>query len=236
MGLLAQAGAAVAPAPQQGNGGGTAAVCFWSGCLPVQSGCLDSGTIEILVLCTGNICRSPVAEALLRQRLRRGGVIGRVQSAGLLQGGSPASEHSVTLLEARGLDLSAHRSQTLTAELLRRATLILGMAREHVREAVVLAPDVFPRTFTLKELVRRAERVGRREEDEPLEQWLMRVHGGRTSKDLMGVSAEDDVRDPIGQPRGAYVTMVTELDDLIGRLYWLAWGAAAGGSATEVAS
>ncbi len=188
------------------------------------------------MLCTGNICRSPVAEALLRQRLRRGGVIGRVQSAGLLQGGSPASEHSVDLLEARGLDLSAHRSQTMTPELLRSATMIVGMAREHVREAVVQAPDVFPRTFTLKELVRRAESVGAREAGEPLEEWLTRVHGGRASKDLMGVSTEDDVKDPIGLPRGAYVTMVNELDELTRRLYWLAWGAAEGERAVEVAS
>ena len=187
------------------------------------------------MLCTGNICRSPAAEALLRQRLRRGGVIARVQSAGLLNGGNPASEHSVDLLRERGLDLSTHRSQTLTPELLRGASLILGMAREHVREAVVMARDVFPRTFTLKELVRRAEDVGPRRSDESFEDWLRQVHGDRTPRDLMGASGADDVRDPIGQPRGAYVTMVSELDDLLGRFYWLAWGAAEG-RAAEVAS
>lgn len=169
----------------------------------------------------------------MRQRLRRGGVIARVQSAGLLQGGSPASGHSVDVLRERGLDLTAHRSQTMTPELLRAATLIVGMAREHVREAVVQAPDVFSHTFTLKELVRRADAAGPREAEEQLEQWLVRVHGGRTSRDLMSVSTEDDVRDPIGQPRGAYVTMVNELDGLIGRLYWLGWGAAEGLPATE---
>lgn len=180
------------------------------------------------MLCTGNICRSPAAEALLRQRLRRGGVIARVQSAGLLRGGSPASEHSVDLLRDRGLDLSSHRSQTVTPDLLRSASLIVGMAREHVREAVVQAPDVFSRTFTLKELVRRADEVGPRRAGESFEDWLRRVHGERTPRDLMGASTTDDVRDPIGMARGAYVTMVGELDDLLGRLYWLAWGAAEG--------
>lgn len=151
-------------------------------------------------------------------------MIARVQSAGLLSGGSPASEHSVDLLRDRGLDISGHRSQKLTPELLRGANLVVGMAREHVREAVVTAPDVFPRTFTLKELVRRAEAVGPRQEHETLDQWLAQVHGGRSPRDLMGVSQQDDVKDPIGLPRGAYVTMVTELDDLIERLVWLAWG------------
>lgn len=143
----------------------------------------------------------------------------------MLSGGSPASEHSVDLLQARGLDISEHRSQTLSPVLLRAANLVIGMAREHVREAVVQAPDVFPRTFTLKELVRRGEEVGPRDADEPFEQWLARVHAGRSSKDLMGVSVEDDVKDPIGLPRGAYVTMVSELDDLTSRLFWLGWGA-----------
>jgi protein-tyrosine phosphatase len=152
-------------------------------------------------------------------------VIARVQSAGLLQGGSPASEHSVDLLGKRGIDLSTHRSQPLSPELLGTADLIVGMAREHVREAVVMVPDTFSRTFTLKELVRRAEDAGPREADEPFDQWLMRVHRGRTSRDLMGVSREDDVKDPIGLPRGAYVTMVSELDDLTGRLVQLGWGA-----------
>lgn len=162
---------------------------------------------------------------LLRQRLRRGGVIASVQSAGLLEGGSPASDHSVDLLRERGLDLSAHRSQTMTPDLLRDATLILAMAREHVREAVVEAPDVFPRTFTLRELVRRGSDNGPRAPDEALRDWLMRLHQGRTTSDLMGASAEDDVKDPIGLPRGAYVTMVSELDDLVDRLFWLGWGA-----------
>jgi len=172
---------------------------------------------------------------LLRQRLRRGGVIARVQSAGLLHGGSPASAHSVDLLRERGLDLSGHRSQTLTADLLRGSSLVVGMAREHVREAVVMTPDAFPRTFTLKELVRRADEVGPRRAGEAFEDWLRRVHGHRSPRDLMGASSADDVRDPIGQPRGAYVTMVGELDDLIGRFFWLAWGAAEG-CETEVAS
>ena len=161
---------------------------------------------------------------MLRQRLRRAGVIARVQSAGLLKAGNRASEHSVDLLRERGLDLSGHRSQKMSSDLLRAASLILGMAREHVREAVVQASDVFPRTFTLKELVRRGDEIGPRQADEPFDQWLRRVHGARTARELMGHSTDDDVKDPIGLPRGAYVTMITELDDLLERLVWLAWG------------
>ena len=120
--------------------------------------------------------------------------------------------------------MSAHRSQSMTAELLGGADLILAMAREHVREAVVQVPAAWPRTFTLKELVRRGEQIGPRAPGEPLEQWLARAGSGRTTKDLMGSSREDDVADPIGQPRSAYERMVTELVDLVDRLVGLVWG------------
>ncbi len=82
------------------------------------------------------------------------------------------------------------------------------MAREHVREAVVLASAAFPKVFTLKELVRRGEAIGPRGADESLADWLARAHAGRTSADLMGNSDADDIADPIGMPRSAYQRMV----------------------------
>ncbi len=121
----------------------------------------------------------------------------------------------------------------MTAELLRGADLVVAMAREHVREAAVLAPDAWPKAFTLKELVRRGRQAGARRPGESLEAWLAKVHAGRTPRDLMGGSSEDDVPDPIGQPRHAYERMVEDLDVLIGDMIWLVWGEA---ERAEVAS
>ena len=145
-------------------------------------------------------------------------------SAGLLEAGNPASSHGVAVLSGLGIDMSAHRSQSMSAELLGRADLILAMAREHVREAVVAVPAIFPRTFTLKELVRRGRETGPRQPGEPLERWLARAHAGRSPRDLMGGSREDDVEDPIGRPRAAYESMVEELSGLLDELVWLVWG------------
>jgi protein-tyrosine phosphatase len=177
------------------------------------------------VLCTGNICRSPVAAALLAARTAQIGVDVRVSSAGVLESGRPASAHSVDILSGRGLDLSTHRSTTVTKELIRSADLIVTMAREHVRHAVVLVPEAWPRTFTLKNLVIRGEKVGPRRPEEEISDWLARVHAGRTRAGLLGSSLEDDVADPIGQARGAYNRMVGELDDLVERLVTLLWPA-----------
>ena len=167
-----------------------------------------------------------MAEVLLRHRLGELGVEARVASAGLLRPGQPASQHGVDILRGRGLDLTAHRSQGMTRELLRSSDLVLAMAREHVREAVVLDPSLWPRTFTLKELVRRGEGSGPRRAGEPLEDWLSRVGQGRRIGDLTGSSPDDDVADPYGGPRPAYERMVAEMDGLIDRLVALVFAEA----------
>lgn len=164
-----------------------------------------------------------MAEAFLRHRLDSLGVPARVRSAGLLESGNPAAPSGVEILAGRGLDMSAHRSTTMSADILRQADLAIGMARQHVREAVVIAREVWPRTFTLKELVRRGAAIGPRKEGEGLEAWLARAHMGRTPSSLMGASPDDDIDDPIGRPRAAYEHMVADIDELIDRLVALAW-------------
>jgi protein-tyrosine phosphatase len=167
-----------------------------------------------------------MAEVLLRQRLGGLGLDARVASAGLLRSGQPASDHGVDILRGRGLDMTTHRSRAMSRDLLSSADLILGMAREHVREAVVLDPALWPRTFTLKELVRRGEAVGPRGAHEPLADWLARVAYGRRISELTGSSPDDDVADPYGGPRTAYERMATELDGLIDRLVAVAFAGA----------
>lgn len=106
--------------------------------------------------------------------------------------------------------------------------MVLGMSREHVRYAVVAAPDAWPRAFTLKELVRRGEDAGPRMPGEPLAAWLARVHGGRERTALLGDSLLDDVADPMGGPPQAYTDTMALLDELVRRLAELCWGLTAG--------
>ncbi len=153
------------------------------------------------MLCTANVCRSPMAEVLLRHRLgERGREEATVSSAGFLTGGMPAADQAIEVMRRRGLSLEDHVSRQVDADLLAGADLVLGMARLHVREAVVLQPEAFPRTFTLKELVRRAEEAGTRPPATDPAEWLERLHAGREPSELLGDSRRDDVADPMGRP------------------------------------
>lgn len=168
-----------------------------------------------------------MAEALLRDRLAQRGVDGRVHSAGLRFRDEPASAEGVEVLAERGIDLSAHRSRIMDAGLVNGADLVIAMAKEHVIEAVLVAPDAWPRVFTLKELLRRAEAIAPRLPGEPLDDWVSRVNAGRERGDVLGLSGDDDVADPIGLDRKAYERTAAELTDLIDRLVDLAWPPAA---------
>jgi protein-tyrosine-phosphatase len=180
--------------------------------------------MEIIMVCTGNTCRSPMAAALLARRLDEAGVKANVSSAGLLSEGTPATDHGVSVMADRGLDTSGHRSRRLGPAIVTPADLVVGMARSHVREAASAAPGVWGRAFTLKEIVRRGEERGGRAPDEPLDVWLARLHAGRRLQDMIGEASADDVKDPIGGPRRAYEATAEELDDLTARLARLLGG------------
>lgn len=166
-----------------------------------------------------------MAEALLRRHLQHAGVEASVSSAGLHPGGQPAMGHGVAVMAERGLDLGAHRSRQLAADLVDGSDLVIAMAREHVREVAVLDPGAVRRTFTLKELVRAAEVQGPRRPDEDLAAWLDRLGAGRRRDDLLGVGHDPgyDIEDPVGRDRADYEVTAVELDHLLARLVELGW-------------
>lgn len=173
-------------------------------------------TFTILTVCTGNVCRSPVAELQLSAALRDiPGV--RVASAGtqaLVGRGVPPT----TLAVGReyGLDASEHRARQVTEDHIREADLILAMARDHRRAIVEAVPGAVRRTFTLRELARIANLAGGGELDQVDEDALpldtsssmraavARAAALRGSVGPVEDQRELDVLDPFGRSDDTY--------------------------------
>src|SRR5256885_14958298 len=105
----------------------------------------------ILFVCTGNVCRSPMAEGLFRHATP-GRSDYRVVSAGIgAVDGQPPSPHAVQALQELGMDISGHLSRMLTAELVQQADYIFGMTHSHVDAIILLYPYAAQKTFLLRE-------------------------------------------------------------------------------------
>lgn len=105
---------------------------------------------RILVVCTGNICRSPVGEFLLRSTLNAASRKAEVRSAGVgALVGDPAHDTAIAMMAPRGLDLSSHRAQQATPDLCRWAQLVLVMESHHREALTSIDPTVRGKTFLL---------------------------------------------------------------------------------------
>jgi protein-tyrosine-phosphatase len=116
----------------------------------------------ILFVCTANICRSPMAAALMRDRIAKAGLDSEVQvvSAGVwAETGNRASSNATAVLRLRGIDLAPHRSQTLTHALIKEANIILVMEEAHRRSIFYMAPEVLGKVYLLTEMAGRHDDV-----------------------------------------------------------------------------
>ncbi len=109
---------------------------------------------NILFVCTGNTCRSSMAEAMFKVMLKDTGLDIEVASAGtsvFFQGG--ASAQAVEVMGERGIDLSGHSSRQIVNEDIKKADLILTMTQVHKQTVQEMAPEFSGKVFTLKEYV-----------------------------------------------------------------------------------
>ena len=170
-------------------------------------------TFRILHVCTGNICRSPMAERMTRSGLasRLGDDAQRftVESAGTWgHSGSPMEPHAITTLATYGIDGADFRARELVAEHVAGADLVLGATREHRAAAVVLHPRAASRTFTVREFARLlsvADPVAL-PDGHPVERMRAMVRAAAMNRGMVPPDApgDDDLDDPYQAPASAF--------------------------------
>lgn len=176
-------------------------------------------TTSILFVCRANLCRSPSAEVMLTRTLAGTEVDAAVASAGLevVEGQVPPDDFVAIALD-RGIDLRAHRPTPFSKEDAAASDLVLAMTRSLLRTMVLSAPVIWPRSFTLKELVRRGTSTTPPVPGETVATWLGRVHGSRDRAELTSLDPVDDLRDPMVDATESNEEMFGELERATRRL------------------
>lgn len=184
-------------------------------------------SFAVLFVCTGNVCRSPAAERLLRNAVKDQDI--EVSSAGTAAlVGEPISPPMAELLREHGADAEDFSARQLTPAIVRAADVVVTMTSAHRTQVVTQLPAAVQRTFVLGELAQMlravdeaeiGERAGRQAS---LAERMSAAMALAKHHRVPGVDPDEDVVDPYGRPKQVYARSFGQILDGLGPLQRLA--------------
>lgn len=166
--------------------------------------------MHLLFICSGNTCRSPMAEALARKALAAKGIEAHVESAGT-HAEKGVSRLSVEAMAKRDLDFTGHEAQQFRPEMADRFDLILCMEEHHRSAVMTMAPQVESKVFSLCDFLARTKQAPPKE-SQSLAEWIATIGG-------LHVNNTAGIRDPLAEEtQKAYEATAMQLDALLEEL------------------
>ena len=181
-------------------------------------------TVTVLHVCMGNICRSPMAERLMRHRLDEtfGAAAAEVRCSGAGTYGGHAGEGmnppAARALAEIGVDASGFRARALDARLVVDAALILTATADQERTVGRLAPSAAGRAFALLDFADLADRVGPLGAATPGAALVALAEAAQGARAAAPTGRSRDVPDPWGEPHAVFAATRDMIDDAVGRI------------------
>lgn len=178
---------------------------------------------RVLLVCTANVCRSYMAQVAMTDRAHALGLDLAISSAGTRLTDHDVQAETITALADAGFATNGlHRPRPMTPAIVRDdgSDLVITMTRQHLREVVAMDRLAWPRSFTLREIVRRANTL--RGPVDGWQSWIESLGDGRTARDLAGNDPADDIDDPFGLPLTAHRDCLRTIRALVDQFVALA--------------